>query len=102
MSKYLMLTNLTEEGRRVAKDDPDRLYEINKEVESMGVKILSQWALLGPHDFVNIVEAPRDEVIAKLAIYLSSLGTVQTTTYAAMSLDDLVAALKKTPDRAPW
>jgi uncharacterized protein with GYD domain len=102
MSKYLMLTNLTEEGRRVVKDDPDRLYEINREVESMGVKIISQWALLGPYDFINIVEAPRDEVIAKLAIYLSALGTVQTTTFAAMTLEDLIAALKKTPDRAPW
>jgi uncharacterized protein with GYD domain len=102
MSKYLMLTNLTEEGRRVVKDDPDRLYEINREVESMGVKILSQWALLGPYDFINIVEAPRDEVIAKLAIYLSALGTVQTTTFAAMTLEDLIGALKKTPDRAPW
>ena len=64
MSKYLMLTSLTDEGRRTVKDDPDRLLELNQEVESMGVKILSQWALLGPYDFVNIVEAPRDEVVA--------------------------------------
>jgi len=102
MSKYLMLTSLTDEGRRTVKDDPDRLLELNQEVESMGVKILSQWALLGPYDFVNIVEAPRDEVVARLAIHLSARGTYQTTTYAAMAIEDLIAILKKKPEREAW
>lgn len=102
MSKYLLLTTLTDEGRRTVKDDPDRLWELNKEVERMGVKILSQYALLGPYDFFNLIECPNDEIAARLAITLSARGTVQTATFAAMPVEDLIATLKKSPDREQW
>ena len=72
MPIYLMLTTLTDEGRKTIKDNPDRIKEVNKEVELMGIKIISQYALLGPYDFVNLIEAPRDEIAAKLAINLSA------------------------------
>jgi len=62
----------------------------------MGVKIISQYALLGPYDFVNIIEAPSDEIAAKLAINLSARGTIQAMTLPAMSVDELIATLKKT------
>ena len=100
MSVYLMLTTLTDEGRKAIQEDPETLREINKEVELMGVKILSQYALLGQYDFVNIVEAPRNEAIAKLAIRLSARGTTQTLTLAAITIDNLIDALKN--KESPW
>jgi uncharacterized protein with GYD domain len=100
MSVYLMLTTLTDTGRKALQDDPEILKEINKEVEYSGVKILTQYALLGQYDFVNIVEAPSNETVAKLAIRLSAKGTTQTLTLAAISLDDLIATLKNKEN--PW
>ena len=91
---YVMLTTLTDEGRKTVKEKPERIKEVNKEVEAMGVKIISQYALLGPYDFVNILEAPSNEMISKVAIELGSRGTLQTMTMAAMSLDDFIATLK--------
>ena len=82
-------------GRKTIRDNPDRIKEVDKEVELMGVKILAQYALLGPYDFVNIIEAPRDEVAAKLAINLSARGTVGAITLPAMPVDELIATLKK-------
>ena len=102
MSVYLMLTTLTDEGRKTIKENPDRIKEVNKEVELMGVKVIAQYALLGLYDFINIIEAPRDEVAAKLAINLSARGTVNAMTLPAMSIDDLIATLKKEPSSAPW
>ena len=102
MPIYLMLTTITDEGRKTIRDEPERIREVNKEVELMGVKILAQYALLGPYDFVNIIEAPRDEVAAKLAINLSARGTVQAMTLPAMAVDDLIAVLKKEPGKTPW
>ncbi len=102
MSVYLMLTTITDEGRKTIKDNPDRIKEVNKEVELMGVKILAQYALLGPYDFVNIIEAPGDEIAAKLAINLSARGTVQAMTLPAMAVDELIDTLKKNPDSTPW
>ena len=100
MPIYVMLTTLTDEGRKVIQEDPERLKEVNKEVEFMGVKILDQYALLGQYDFVNILEAPSNEVIAKLAIRLSAKGTYQTMTLAAITVDSLIDALKK--KGSPW
>ena len=89
MAIYVMLTSLTDEGRKTIKGNPQRIKEVNKEVEAMGVKILAQYALLGPYDFVNILEAPDNKTIAKLATELGSRGTLQTMTMAAMPVDEL-------------
>lgn len=100
MPVYVMLTTFTDEGRKAIQEDPESLRDINKEVEHMGVKILDQYALLGQYDFVNILEAPSNEAAAKLAIRLSAKGTTQTLTLAAITLDNLISALKK--KETPW
>jgi len=95
MPFYIMLTTLTDEGRKTVKEKPERIKEVNKEVEGMGVKILAQYALLGQYDFINILEAPSNEAVAKVSLQLGSRGTLQTMTLAAMTLDDFIAMLKK-------
>ena len=94
MPVYVMLTTLTDEGRKTIKANPQRIKEVNKEVESMGVKILTQYALLGQYDFINILEAASNEAMAKVAMELGSRGTLQTTTLAAMKLDDFISNIK--------
>jgi uncharacterized protein with GYD domain len=100
MPVYVMLTTLTDAGRKAIQEEPERLREINKEVEFSGVKILNQYALLGQYDFLNVLEAPSNESIAKLAIRLSAKGTTQTLTLAAISIDDLIQTLKQ--KGTPW
>ena len=95
MAKFLMLTTLTDEGRKTIIENPGRIKEVNKEVEAMGTKILAQYALLGPYDFVNILEAPSNEAISKVAIALGARGTLQTMTMAAMDVDAFIGSLKK-------
>ena len=94
MAVYIMLTTLTDEGRKTLKANPQRIKEVNKEVEEMGGKILSQYAILGPYDFINIIEAVGNTTISKIAMELGARGTLQTTTLAAISVDDLIAAWK--------
>jgi len=100
MPIYLMLTTLTDAGRKAIQEDPESLRDINKELEFMGVKLLDQYGLLGQYDFVNLLEAPSNEAIAKLAIRLSAKGTMQTLTLSAISLDDLINTLKER--ETPW
>lgn len=95
MALYIMMTNLTDEGRKTVKSNPQRIKEVNKEVEAMGVKILAQYAALGQYDFINILEAPNNETIAKVATELGSRGTLQTNTLAALTLDDFIASMTK-------
>ncbi len=95
MAFYVMLTTLTDEGRKTIKEKPERIKEVNEEVENMGVKILAQYAVLGQYDFVNILEAPSNEAVAKVGLQLGARGTLQTVTMAAIALDDFIAMLKK-------
>jgi len=95
MAVYLMLTTLTGEGRKRIEEYPEWLKDLNKEVEYMGAKILAQYGLLGQYDFVNIIEAPSDEVAAKVAIHLSARGGLQTLTLTAIPLDVLINILQK-------
>jgi len=96
MAIYLMLSTLTGDGRKAIEEYPERLKELNKEVEYMGVKILAQYALLGQFDFVHIVESPSNEKAAELAIHLSA-GGLQSLTLPAIALDSLIEQLKKKP-----
>ena len=95
MGIYIMLTNLTDEGRKTIRHNPERIKEVNKEVEAMGVKVIAQYAVMGQYDFVNIVDAPDNDTVVKVAIELGSRGTLQTMTLAAMTIDELVSTLKK-------
>ncbi len=92
MAVYIMLSNLTDEGRKTIKNQPDRILEVNKEVEEMGGKILTQYAMLGPYDFISIIEAVDNITVSKIALELSSRGTLQTVTFAAISIDDIIAS----------
>ncbi len=94
MAKFVMLTTLTDEGRKTLKDNPERLREVNKEVEAMGARVLAQYALLGAYDFINVLEAPSNEDISRIAFALGARGTLQTLTMAAIEIEDLIHALK--------
>lgn len=95
MGKYIMLSTLTDEGRKTVKMRPERIKEVNKEIEKMGVKVLEQYAVLGPYDFVNIVEAENNETISRVSIELGSRGTVKIMTLAAIPIDKFEKKLSK-------
>jgi uncharacterized protein with GYD domain len=95
MATYIMLSTLTDEGRKTVKERPNRIGEVNKEIEAMGAKVVAQYAVLGPYDFVNIVEAADNQAIARISVELGSRGTVQFLTLAAIPIDQFSETLKK-------
>ena len=96
MAIFVMLTTLTDEGMKTLKHKPERIREVDKEImERFGVKILAQYAVMGPYDFVNILEAPDNDTIVKLAIELGSRGTIRTLTMPAIEVDTLIKDLKE-------
>ena len=91
-----MLSTLGPDGSARLREAPERLREVSSEVEAMGVKVLQQYALLGQWDFLNILEAPDATTVAKVATVLAARGTLKTTTFEAIEIDDLIAALEET------
>ncbi|HDO26260.1 MAG TPA: GYD domain-containing protein [Nitrospirae bacterium] len=94
MAIYIALSNLTDEGRKTIKQKPDRIQEANKEIEAMGIKVLEQYAVLGPHDFVTLLDAPDNEAVMKMSVEPVSGGTVQLVTLPALTVDDFIKTLK--------
>ena len=95
MPLYIMMTTLTDEGRKTVKTNPRRIMEVNQETERMGVKLLGQYVTLGQYDFINIIEAPDNETIAKIVTELGSRGTIHTTTLAALTLEDFIKSIEQ-------
>lgn len=78
------------------RENPDRLREVSNEVESMGLKVVAQYALMGQWDFLNIIEAPDEATMAKAAVSLAARGTMRTTTMQALPIEMLIETLRST------
>lgn len=94
MAYYVILSTLTDNGRKTIKEHPERILEVNRELEKMGIKVKDQYAVLGPYDFVNIVEAKDNEAVMKMSVELGSRGSVQLLTLAAIPVKELIKKLK--------
>jgi uncharacterized protein with GYD domain len=91
---YILLSKLTSEGRKTIRENPDRIKEVNKEIEAFGAKVLQQYSVLGLYDFVNVVEAPNNEAITCVSIELGSRGTIQIMSMPATEIDDFISMIK--------
>lgn len=96
MPYYLMLSKLTERGRKTIREHPERIQEVNQEVESMAAsaQVISQWALLGPYDFATIVYAPDNWSMSYVAMELGARGTVETLSMPALRVEDFISFMK--------
>lgn len=93
MPKYVMLSTLGPDGAARLRDNPQRLKAVNGELEAMGVKVLEQFALLGQYDFLNILEAPDEVTMTKVATALAARGTLKTLTLTAIDVDTYIESL---------
>ena len=95
MPMYAMLSTLGPDGWETLREKPERIHQVRSEVEALGLKVHAQYALMGQYDFLNIIEAPDDETMAKAAIMLAARGTMRTTTLPAIPVEALIERLKR-------
>jgi uncharacterized protein with GYD domain len=93
MPTYILLSNLTAQGVQTLKSNPDRLREVNRDVEELGARVLQQWATLGPYDFVNVVEAPDAATIARVSVALGARGSSKLQTLTALTIEEFLGAI---------
>ena len=93
MPTYIMLSTLTPEGVQTVKNNPARIREVNKEVEQLGATVKAQWAVLGRYDFINVIEAPDEQTMARISLELGSRGTAKYESLTAIPVDDFIAGL---------
>ena len=93
MPMFILLTTLTQQGIQTLKSNPERLRQVNQDVEELGCRVLHQWATLGEFDFVNIVEAPDDLTIAKVSVALGARGSAKLESLPLIPVDELLATM---------
>ena len=94
MATYIFLSTLTDDGRKTIKARPERIQEVNREIEAMGAKVIDQYAVLGPYDFISIVEAVDNAAVARISVELGARGTVQIMSLPAIPIPDFIERLK--------
>jgi uncharacterized protein with GYD domain len=90
---FIMLSRLTPEGVQTIKNNPQRIKEVNREIEQLGAEVKAQWAVLGQFDFINLVEAPDEQTMARISLELGSRGTAKYESLPAIPVDDFISAL---------
>ena len=93
MPIYILLSSLSTQGVQTLKANPDRLKEVNRDVEELGARVLHQWATLGEFDFVNVVEAPDTATGARVSVALGARGSTRISTRPALTIDEFVDSL---------
>ena len=99
MPLYVLLTKVTAAGIKTIRDNPQRIKEVNREVEQLGARVLAQYATLGRYDFINIVEAKDADTVARLSVNLGARGTVHIETLAAIPIEDFMKSIRPAPKR---
>ncbi len=94
MPTYVILSTLTDKGRKTLKENPERIMQVDEELGKLGIKVKEQYAVLGPYDFVNIVEAADNEAVMSMSVELGSRGTVQLLTLAALPVAEFIKSIK--------
>jgi uncharacterized protein with GYD domain len=93
MPIYILLSRLSQRGIQTLQSNPERLREVNSDVEELGAKVLHQWATLGDYDFVSVVEAPDTATIARISVALGARGSTRISTLPALTIEEFVQNL---------
>ena len=98
MRTFLLLSTLSPQGLQTLATTPERLLEVNREIERLGGRVVKQWALLGAYDFLSVVEAPDATVISRITIELASRGSASFETLTALTVEELIETLRARED----
>jgi uncharacterized protein with GYD domain len=90
MRTFLLLSTLSPQGMQTLRATPERLLEVNREVEALGGRVIQQWALLGAYDFLSVIEAPDAAAVSRLTLNLAARGSAHFETLPAIDVDEMV------------
>ena len=97
MASYIMLIKYTDQGIRNIKSSPKRADTAKFLAKSCGAEVKALYLTLGTYDLVAIVEAQKDEAVAKFSLSLDAIGNVRSTTMKAFGEDEYRQIIEALP-----
>jgi uncharacterized protein with GYD domain len=102
MATFIMLSRLSPEGMKTLRNNPERLREVNQEVEGFGARVVQQYALLGPYDFITVLEAPDAQTVSRVSVELASRATASYETLTAIEVEEFISRIRGEGAHAYW
>ena len=93
MFTYVALIKLTPEGRESLKEAPRYLEKVRAFVEGEKGKLVTTLAMMGPWDFIAIVEYPAVEAAFKAHAKVASLEVIEVETFPVEEVELFIKAL---------
>ena len=86
MANYILLMTLNPEGQRAVLADPGSVAAAAAETQVAEVTGLGLYGVLGPYDFVGIIQAPDNEAAARYSVQLGVRVGAHITTLPAVPI----------------
>lgn len=92
MATYMMLTRLTP----AALERPEDLATLGQTVsdlirqEAPEARWIGSYGVLGPYDYLDIYEAPNEEIAMKVSLAVRNVSGAQTETYPLTSYERFI------------
>ena len=86
MPTFIQLLKLLPDGREKLVREPDAILHTQRQIHAPEVSVLGVYAVLGNYDFVNIVDAPDNETVARYSVQLGQTAGVDVTTMPAIPM----------------
>lgn len=86
MPTYILLLTLTTEGRAKMAQDADSVLRAESAIRVFGVQTLGLYGVLGPYDFVGIIEAPDNEAAGRFSLQLGARAGVHVVTMPTLPI----------------
>jgi uncharacterized protein with GYD domain len=96
MPIYVSLVKFTEHGISTMKDKGiSRSDAVQRNIESLGGRLLDAYYCLGEYDVVAILEFPNNRAAMKAAVLNSALGHIKISTMPAVSRNEWRSLLRE-------
>lgn len=89
MPLYFLMGNITENGQRRLRDNPNLVVESVRDCDCEGAEVLTQYAVLGRFDFVMLADARDNDAVARLSLEMSHRVGMRIETLPAIALGQL-------------
>lgn len=89
MPIFVALGRATETGKRRTLDGlAERHQKAKARAEDAGARVLASYALLGPYDYLTLLDAPDVETVARVLIREAARGNVNYEIHPALPMDE--------------
>ncbi len=95
MPMYVVLANLTDQGKRNFKESFKREGALRNLCEKLGARVKDLYRTMGRYDFVAIVDAPDDVTMSTILYSLGSGGNSHTETLRAFTRQEAEQAIAR-------